>query len=99
MSTSLAACLPDSWRPLLSDELPQPYSARLDAFVAAERAAHTFFPPEEDVFNALKLVAPDELRVLLLGQDPYHDDGQYRSPPKATRSSRLTTPSPLRSRS
>jgi uracil-DNA glycosylase len=76
MSISLATRLPDSWRSLLSDELTQPYLARLDAFVAAERAAHTVFPPEEDVFNALKLVAPDELRVLLLGQDPYHDDGQ-----------------------
>jgi len=76
MSIFLAACLPDSWRSLLSDELTQPYFARLDAFVAAERVAHTVFPPEEDVFNALKLVAPDELRVLLLGQDPYHDDGQ-----------------------
>jgi uracil-DNA glycosylase len=76
MSISLATRLPDSWRLLLSDELTQPYFARLDAFVAAERTAHTVFPPEEDVFNALKLVAPGELRVLLLGQDPYHDDGQ-----------------------
>ena len=76
MSISLAARLPESWRPLLADELTQPYFVRLDAFVAAERAAHTVFPPEEDSFNALKLVAPDEVRVLLLGQDPYHDDGQ-----------------------
>jgi uracil-DNA glycosylase len=76
MSISLAARLPESWCPILADELTQPYFVRLDAFVAAERAAHTVFPPEKDVFNALKLVAPDEVRVLLLGQDPYHDDGQ-----------------------
>jgi uracil-DNA glycosylase len=43
--------------------------------VAAERAAYTVFPPQEDVFNALRLVAPAQVRVLLLGQDPYHDDG------------------------
>src|SRR6266849_10788547 len=76
MSTSLASQVPASWRPLLADELTQPYFARLDAFVAAERAAHIVFPPEGDVFNALKLVTPGEVRVLLLGQDPYHDDGQ-----------------------
>src|SRR5258706_12246871 len=76
MSTSLAACLPDSWRPLLSAELTQPYSARLDGFAAAQRAAQRVFPREEGVFTALKVGAPDEVGVVLLGQGPYHDDGQ-----------------------
>src|SRR5262249_16387086 len=38
--------------------------------------AHTVFPPEPDVFNAFKYTPYDKVKVLLLGQDPYHDDGQ-----------------------
>src|SRR6516165_4088433 len=76
MATSLASHVPDAWQVVLADELTQPYFTQLDAFVAAERAAHIVFPPQEDVFNALRLVAPEQVQVLLLGQDPYHDDGQ-----------------------
>jgi uracil-DNA glycosylase len=76
MAISLASHVPDAWQVVLADELTQPYFTQLDAFVAAERAAYTVFPPQEDVFNALRLVAPEQVRVLLLGQDPYHDDGQ-----------------------
>ncbi|MCC6554105.1 MAG: uracil-DNA glycosylase [Polyangiaceae bacterium] len=68
--------LPPSWEAILSDELAKPYFKDLSAFVDAERAAGQVFPPEDDVFNALKLTPYDEVRVLLLGQDPYHDDGQ-----------------------
>ena len=49
---------------------------RLQAFLAAERAEHQVFPPEADVFNAFHYAPFDEVKVLLLGQDPYHDDGQ-----------------------
>ena len=44
--------------------------------MAEERRTHTVFPPEPDVFNALKLTPYARTNVLLLGQDPYHDDGQ-----------------------
>src|SRR5215470_805866 len=76
MAISLISHVPDAWQVVLADELTQLYFAQLDAFVTAERAAYTVFPPQEDVFNALRLVAPEQVRVLLLGQDPYHDDGQ-----------------------
>ncbi len=75
MATQLAD-LPDSWRTVLADEFEKPYFKELQDFVDGERKAHTVFPPEEDVFNALKFTPFDEMKVLLLGQDPYHDDGQ-----------------------
>jgi uracil-DNA glycosylase len=68
--------LPSSWKHLLSDELEKPYFQKLEQFVDAERQAYTVFPPEKDVFNALKITPYEEVNVLLLGQDPYHDDNQ-----------------------
>jgi uracil-DNA glycosylase len=68
--------IPDSWRTVLAPEFDKPYFKALKEFVDEERANHQVFPPEEDVFNALKYTPFDEVKVLLLGQDPYHDDGQ-----------------------
>jgi uracil-DNA glycosylase len=68
--------LPKSWRAKLSGELHKPYFLKLSQFVAEERKHHRVFPPEEDVFNALRLTPLEEMNVLLLGQDPYHDEGQ-----------------------
>jgi uracil-DNA glycosylase len=68
--------LPEDWGAILADELDKPYFHKLQEFVADERRAHTVFPPEPDVFNALKLTPYARTNVLLLGQDPYHDDGQ-----------------------
>ena len=68
--------LPDSWQAALADEFTQPYYAKLQAFVAEERANHSIYPPAEDVFNAFKLAPFDRVKVLLLGQDPYHGAGQ-----------------------
>ena len=68
--------IPESWRTVLADEFEKPYFKKLKEFVDGERKQHTVFPPEEDVFNALKYTPYDDMKVLLLGQDPYHDDGQ-----------------------
>jgi uracil-DNA glycosylase len=65
-----------SWAQVLGDELRAPYFTKLQAFVAAERAKHDVFPSEADVFAAFRHTPFDQVRVLLLGQDPYHDDGQ-----------------------
>jgi uracil-DNA glycosylase len=65
-----------SWAAVLGDELRAPYFTKLQAFVAAERAKHDVFPAEADVFAAFRHTPFDQVRVLLLGQDPYHDDGQ-----------------------
>jgi uracil-DNA glycosylase len=68
--------LPKSWRSVVGDELAKPYFEKLAAFVADERRRHKVFPPEDEVFTALELTPYDRVRVLILGQDPYHDDGQ-----------------------
>jgi uracil-DNA glycosylase len=68
--------LPADWKAVLTDELKQPYFQKLSEFVDKERAEHQVFPPEDDVFNAFKLTPYEQVKVLLLGQDPYHDEGQ-----------------------
>jgi uracil-DNA glycosylase len=68
--------LPESWRAVVGGEVEKPYFAQLTSFVDEERRAHTVFPPEGDVFNAFKHTPYGRVNVLLLGQDPYHDDGQ-----------------------
>ncbi len=68
--------IPDSWLGFVGDELHKPYFAKLEQFVDEERKAYTVFPPEQDVFNALKYTPYERVNVLLLGQDPYHDDNQ-----------------------
>ena len=67
-----------SWRSVLMSELAKPYAARLDAFVRAARArpAAAVFPPAPLVFSALELTPLDAVRVVILGQDPYHGLGQ-----------------------
>jgi len=68
--------IPPGWRDQLAAETQQPYFTKLQAFVAAERAAHTVYPPADEVFSALTLTSYANTRVLILGQDPYHGEGQ-----------------------
>jgi uracil-DNA glycosylase len=66
-----------SWLEVLGDELEQPYMQELRAFLVAEVAAgRRFYPPADRVFSALALTPFDEVRVVILGQDPYHGRGQ-----------------------
>ncbi|MCU1358535.1 MAG: ung, partial [Acidimicrobiales bacterium] len=64
------------WNPLLRGEFAKPYWADLQAFVSAERATHQVFPPVDQVFAALHQTPYTEVKVLILGQDPYHGPGQ-----------------------
>jgi uracil-DNA glycosylase len=68
--------LPASWKTALDGELKKDYFQRLGEFVDAERESHTIYPPEADVFNAFRMTPYDRVKVLLLGQDPYHGAGQ-----------------------
>ena len=68
--------LPPSWRPLLAEEFDKPYFRALDRFLAKERQSHTIYPHEDDTFSALKLTPYKNVKVLLLGQDPYPGEGQ-----------------------
>ncbi len=64
------------WNPLLRAEFDEPYWAELQAFVADERAHHPVYPPADEVFAALHLTPHAEVKVVILGQDPYHGPGQ-----------------------
>lgn len=64
------------WRPILKPETEKPYWRELIEFVNAERSAIKIFPKTEDVFKALHLTQYKDVRVVILGQDPYHNDGQ-----------------------
>lgn len=66
-----------SWQPLLAEEKQQPYFLDLLQQVAAARAAgQVIYPPEADVFNAFKLTELSNLKIVILGQDPYHGPNQ-----------------------
>lgn len=68
--------IPKSWKEVLADEFAKPYFKQLEAFVDDERSKRTIFPPEDQVFSALEATPFENVKVFLLGQDPYHDVGQ-----------------------
>lgn len=69
--------LEDSWKAALGKEFASPYMAALKAFLQNEKAAgKTIFPKGAEYFRALDLTPLDEVRVVILGQDPYHGAGQ-----------------------
>ena len=64
------------WNPLLRKQFAEPYWADLQGFIQQERERCQVFPPQEEVFAALHLTPFSEVKVLILGQDPYHGEGQ-----------------------
>ncbi|HEX5692812.1 MAG TPA: uracil-DNA glycosylase [Roseiflexaceae bacterium] len=72
----LINAVPEGWRDVLAEEFEQPYLSDLAAFVAEERRNHTVYPPKTEVFSALALTPYDQVRVVILGQDPYHGPNQ-----------------------
>jgi uracil-DNA glycosylase len=68
--------LPPSWAAALAPEFEKPYFTDLISFLEEERASATVYPPPDQVFSAFHLTPFDEVRVLILGQDPYHGPGQ-----------------------
>ncbi|MVN89161.1 uracil-DNA glycosylase [Deinococcus sp. HMF7620] len=70
------AGLPASWQAALAPEFASPAFHQLKDFLVQERRTHTVYPPATDVFNALRLTPLEEVKVVILGQDPYHGRGQ-----------------------
>ncbi|WP_420623980.1 uracil-DNA glycosylase [Candidatus Poriferisodalis sp.] len=64
------------WNPILRGEFDKPYWPILQQYVADERAQSAVYPPHDQVFAALHLTPFAEVKVLILGQDPYHGPGQ-----------------------
>ena len=68
--------IPPGWRSLLNKERCKPYYRALDAFLEEERAyEQTILPAPRDIFNALAVTSYDQVKVLLVGQDPYPTPG------------------------
>jgi uracil-DNA glycosylase len=65
-----------AWHPALTEETRKPYFKKLQNFVADERQKATVFPPDAEVYSALQLTPYEKVSVLILGQDPYHDENQ-----------------------
>lgn len=66
----------NSWDGVLQQEIKKPYFAALMEKVEAEYRQHKVFPARENIFNALRYTPYEEVKILLLGQDPYHGEGQ-----------------------
>ena len=70
------AYIGNDWDEVLGSEFEKEYYKRLMKFLEEERQDNTIYPPEEDVFNALKFSPYNNTKVVILGQDPYHEPGQ-----------------------
>jgi uracil-DNA glycosylase len=66
----------ESWKTVLADEFEKPYFSVLTDFVKNEYKTHTIYPPAKLIFNAFDQCPFNQLKVVILGQDPYHGPGQ-----------------------
>lgn len=70
------ANLGSTWKRALCAEFTKPYYQKLQSFLTEERKSHTIYPPEADVFSWSTLCRADEIKVVIIGQDPYHGPNQ-----------------------
>lgn len=68
--------LKNDWQDVLSAEFEKPYYKELRRFLITEYKTHVVYPEMHDIFNALHYTSLSDVKVLLLGQDPYHDERQ-----------------------
>ncbi len=66
----------ESWKSRLSSEFQKPYFQQLTEFVRSEYSTYQCFPPGRQIFSAFDHTPFDEVKVVILGQDPYHGEGQ-----------------------
>lgn len=66
----------ESWKRVLADEFEKPYFATLVRFVKGAYASGAVYPPARFIFNAFNRTPFDKVKVVILGQDPYHEPGQ-----------------------
>ena len=72
----LAPLKDSDWAPFLVSECAKPYFPALDAFVTEAAASRTVYPAPENIFAAFRACPAHQVRVVILGQDPYHEPGQ-----------------------
>ncbi len=68
--------LPNDWKSILNNEFNNPYFKKLEAFILTEYKNNTCYPNLSEVFNAFNYCTFDDLKVVIIGQDPYHGKGQ-----------------------
>ena len=66
----------NDWQPLFDVEQRKPYYLALRAFLKNEYATKTIYPPMNDIFTAFRLTSFEKTKVIIVGQDPYHEEGQ-----------------------
>jgi uracil-DNA glycosylase len=66
----------NNWDDFLQKEYTKLYYQKMDVFIEKEYATKTIYPPEEDIFNAFKFTPLSDIKVVILGQDPYHEKNQ-----------------------
>ena len=66
----------ESWKSYLNDEFAKPYFTQLTSAVRQEYMQTTCYPPGKLIFNAFNLCPFDKVKVVIIGQDPYHEPGQ-----------------------
>ena len=66
----------EDWRQVMAEELEKPYYKQLSHFVLQEYHSHTIYPPMDDIYTAFQETPLSKVKVLLLGQDPYHNVNQ-----------------------
>lgn len=65
-----------SWLHALNKEFDKPYFKKLKTFLKEEKKEHTIYPKDSDIFNAFNYTPFDKVKVVIIGQDPYHGEGQ-----------------------
>lgn len=73
---SVTVKIADSWRQRLQHEFEKPYFQELTQFVKSEYQSQTVYPPGPEIFRAFDCCSFEDLKVVILGQDPYHGQGQ-----------------------
>lgn len=70
------AGLTNDWLEAISGEFQKPYYKELYSFVKEEYSSKVIYPPSEDIFNAMHFTPLSKVKILILGQDPYHNENQ-----------------------
>lgn len=73
---SLIKLINEEWKKLLSSEFSKPYISELELFLNREYNSKEIYPSTDYIFNAFNLVSPSDVKVVILGQDPYHNKNQ-----------------------
>lgn len=64
------------WLPLIGDEFQKPYFKQLKSFLVEEKAKQIIYPPGQKIFSSLNATSPQDVKVVIIGQDPYHGPNQ-----------------------